>query len=131
MVQVFRPARYDDDGMMIKPCPDAARPGLYFFGAAGINLIKIGHVRKTHRVADRLHALQPGCPYRLSILFVLEGADRLDESRLHKLWAEYNHDREWFRCEGRLKRFLQLAIACPDEATAEIAAYLIEQRRLT
>lgn len=110
---------------------EEARPGLYFFSAASVSLIKIGYVRKIKRVMHRLHALQPGCPYRLSLLFVLADADRLDESRLHKLFAEYNHEREWFRCEGALKGFLQLAMACPEEAELQMQEYLLKQKRLT
>lgn len=131
MAQIFTLARYDQFGRMIKKekCDD--EPGLYFFAAAGVNLIKIGYVHKSRRALDRLNALQPGCPYRLQLLFVLSGVGRLEESRFHKLFAEYNHEREWFRCEGKLKEMMQLAIAAPDLAATEFLDYLRFQKHLT
>ena len=130
-MQIFTLARYDQHGRIIKKEPVDDVPGLYFFGAAGVNLIKIGYVRKSRRALDRLHALQPGCPYRLSLLFVLAGADRMDESRMHKLFGDLNHDREWFRCEGKLKQLMQLAIAMPDEAALIFHELLSTQKHLT
>jgi hypothetical protein len=130
-MQIFTLARYDEHGRIIKKEPIDDVPGVYFFAAAGVNLIKIGYVRKSRCAIERLHALQPGCPYRLHLLFVLSGVTRLDESRLHKLFAEYNHDREWFRCEGKLKEIMQLAIAMPDMAATEFMDYLRHQKHLT
>lgn len=116
---------------MIVPRHEEGVPGVYFLSAAGANLVKIGHVRKSHRAIDRVEALQPGCPYRLSLLFVLPGANRRDEARLHKLYSEQNFEREWFRCEGPLKTFLQLAVASPERAAEQLQTYLFEQKRLT
>lgn len=131
MAQIFTLARYDEFGRIIKKerCDDD--PGIYFFAAAGINLIKIGYVRKSRCALERLHHLQPGCPYRLQLLFVLSGVGRREESRFHKLFAEYNHEREWFRCEGRLKEMMQLAMAAPDRAVTEFLDYLRWQKDLT
>lgn len=131
MAQIFTLARYDKFGRIIKKEKSDEDPGLYFFAAAGINLIKIGYVRKSRCVLERLNTLQPGCPYRLQLLFVLAGAGRLEESRFHKLFAEYNHEREWFRCEGKLKEMMQLAIAAPDLAATEFLDYLRFQKHLT
>lgn len=131
MSQIFRPGKYDENGRLIVPRHEEGVPGVYFLSAAGVNLIKIGHVRKSHRAIDRVDALQPGCPYRLSLLFVLPEASRYDEARLHKLYSKQNFDREWFRCEGPLKGFLQLAIAIPEQAAEQLRTYLDKQKILT
>ncbi|QFT81174.1 hypothetical protein FIU89_11190 [Roseovarius sp. THAF27] len=98
--------------------------GIYFLSAAGANLIKIGFVQNIDKIARRVDALQAGCPYALVNVFVARGASRREEWRAHRLFEEYRFRAEWFRCDGRLKSFLQFAVAYPDEASRRLRLQL-------
>lgn len=91
-------------------------PAVYLAEALGTGLVKLGWVMNAKHIQRRLEQLQAGCPYRLRLVFLLGGASRLQEARLHKAFDEYRHDREWFRREGKLARILDLA--CIDQTLA-------------
>jgi hypothetical protein len=104
--------------------PDDRKPIVYFLSAAGANLIKIGHVAREENLGKRIALLQPGCPYPLVHVFSLESSGRIEEARLHKLFADQAFHGEWFRCDGALKEFLQYAVAFPEEATQKMLCRL-------
>jgi hypothetical protein len=64
----------------------------YILRAGTTNYYKIGFTRGS--IARRQVELQPGCPWRLTLISVLEGIHH--ERRLHTLWAEHRLIGEWF-----------------------------------
>jgi hypothetical protein len=123
IMQEDRAAGIEDQsiGRRIEKCAAGDRmPVVYFLSAAGANLIKIGHVARRENVTKRMEALQAGCPYPLVHVFSLVPAGRIEESRLHKLYADQSFRGEWFRCEGPLKAFLQYAAAYPEDAAQKM-----------
>lgn len=104
--------------------PDESRAAVYFILAAGSNMVKIGWVRDHEKIAKRIEALQTGCPFPLKLQFLLTPLSKVDEKRIQTLFTGYWQYREWFRCEGRLKEFLQRAVVFPDEAAEEIFSHL-------
>lgn len=73
---------------------------VYFIHCDGF--IKIG---STTRVEYRLATLQVANPHQLDVLLVEDGGEKR-EAELHKEFAEYRVRGEWFRLEGRLRKYL-------------------------
>lgn len=86
-----------------------AEAGVYFVGAMGANLVKIGWVRKISKLEDRLDRLRIDCPYPVMPLYVFGPALRTHESRLHKHFDAMHFHGEWFRFDGELREVLELA----------------------
>lgn len=96
--------------------------GVYFLGAGGADLVKIGTVLDVAKVALRIDTLQAGCPYPLVLLFVVAPAGRHEESRMHR-WFKSEHFRgEWYRYQGALAGFLGRALLDPVSARDEALA---------
>lgn len=73
---------------------------VYFIYSGG--LIKIGY---SSNWVQRLEDISQGCPHPAEMILVMPG-DREMEAGYHKLFAEYRMNREWFRCEGKMRDFL-------------------------
>lgn len=84
------------------------QPVIYFAQAEGTDLIKIGFTAGTpaKRVAD----LQTGCPHKLSLLAVIEGAEA-DEQKWHREFESNWVNGEWFKLTPRLMTRMILAAA--------------------
>lgn len=72
-----------------------------YFVAAG-HFIKIGY---STNWPQRIAELQVGCPYRLSVLHIMEGP-REFEPELHQRFAHLRVQGEWFRRDGDLISYI-------------------------
>jgi hypothetical protein len=93
--------------------------GVYIIGFR--KWIKIGFSSK---IPERLLHLQNNCPETLKIITTFHG-DRWDEDRLHKLFAEYRVNGEWFRRPADLLEKVgayRLSHSTPSVPTRESAA---------
>ena len=104
---------------------DGRDGGVYFLTAVGAGMVKIGTVVDISNVQKRIDLLQAGCPYLLKHQFTLSPAGRMEESRLHKMFAEYLIRGEWYWCKGRLKAYLQHAAFDPVAARQRMLLQLI------
>ena len=96
--------------------------GVYFLGAGGADLVKIGTVIDAEKVTFRINTLQAGCPYPLVLLFMIMPAGRHEESRMHR-WFKTEHFRgEWYRYRGALAGFLDYALRDPAAAKEDALA---------
>jgi hypothetical protein len=75
-----------------------------YFIDCNSEFIKIG---TTGILRDRIAALRTGNPYPLEMVAMLRGGRDIERAFQHE-FIEYQHSREWFRLEGRLKEFLAL-----------------------
>lgn len=66
--------------------------------------IKIGF---STDIRARLVGLQTALPTHLALLKIIEGAERKRERQLHRKFAEYRTQGEWFRHEGRLAAWIE------------------------
>lgn len=66
---------------------------VYFARAEGTDFVKIGYASNVER---RMRHLQAGCPYKLTVVRVVDG-DRIAEAAYHQEFADDRIDREWFR----------------------------------
>ncbi len=59
-------------------------------------------------VKDRINTFRAGTLDKLTLLKTVPGG-RLEESNLHKTFADYRirRDREWFKYEGKLKSYIK------------------------
>lgn len=76
---------------------------IYIIGSLADGVCKIGFSRNPK---NRLKELQTGCPYKLTIFFMVEG-NIPTEKKLHKKYSEYSTHGEWFRIEGDLKNIIE------------------------
>lgn len=86
-----------------------AEAGIYFVGAMGADLIKIGWVRHMAKLEARLDRLRIDCPYPVIPLFTFGPATRIHEGRAQKHFIDQHFHGEWFRYGGALREFLELA----------------------
>lgn len=77
---------------------------VYFVQAGDGGPIKIGYT--THKWRSRLSALQTGSPVRLGCRLVIAPATREDEQELHRHFAAYRLEGEWFEPGPMLAGFL-------------------------
>lgn len=75
---------------------------IYFIYSAG--LVKIGF--STNWLA-RTDAVCQGCPHYACVVLVMPGSRNI-EAGYHALFSDYRENREWFRCDGKLREFLLL-----------------------
>jgi hypothetical protein len=73
---------------------------VYFIYSAG--LIKIGFSTNWFQ---RFEDISQGCAYPAELVLVMPG-DRKMEAGYHALFGDYRMNREWFRCEGKVREFL-------------------------
>ena len=95
--------------------------GVYFVGAMGANLVKIGWVRRLDKLDKRLDSMRIDCPFPVLPLLTFGPAKRIHESRLHKHFLPQHFHGEWFRYEGPLREVLDLAGRDAAAAQAQIA----------
>ena len=74
---------------------------IYFLKAN--DRIKIGY---SHDPSDRVPAIQTASPYRLEVLLILEGT-RDREGELHKKFANYRCQGEWFEFCEPIQKFIE------------------------
>jgi hypothetical protein len=104
---------------------DLSGAGIYFVGAAGAGLVKIGWVLRASQVEGRLARLQTDCPYPVVLLHLVTPATQVHERRLHKRFLAHHFHGEWFHWEGEVRAFLERAEREPDAANAELLASLV------
>lgn len=76
---------------------------IYFIQDSSTFLIKVGYTGGL--VADRMSALQTGCPSGLNLICSMEG-DQAKEKELHQRFASARERGEWFRPTPELLLFL-------------------------
>lgn len=69
-----------------------------------MDFIKIGF---SSHLYHRLASLQVGLPLRMKIHRVIEGPGRKRERQLHRRFAQYRTQGEWYRHEGRLAAWVE------------------------
>jgi len=99
---------------------DETNAGIYFVGAAGADLVKIGWVRRLDRIETRLNRLKIDCPYPVVLLFTVGPASREHEARVHKRFLAQHFHGEWFRYAGELAEFLIAAKKDAELAKSEL-----------
>jgi hypothetical protein len=80
---------------------------------------------------DRLKALQIGCPYKLTLLKIIDGGFR-EESIIHKLFIKYHFRGEWFIFNNTIRDFINkphYKDILPDNPISAIKTYLIIEKR--
>lgn len=82
-------------------------PAVYFVTAG--SMVKIGRVARPERLQQRISDLQAGCPDEMKLRFVAHGYTQSEEKALHKVFRAAHHRGEWFRADGKMADFLQLA----------------------
>lgn len=97
---------------------------VYFLAAVGSGFVKIGTLTDGAKISRRIDLLQTGCPFALRLGFMLHGAGRAEESKLHKRFAEQHQRGEWYRREGALDAFLTHAEVEPEEAARKMMTSL-------
>lgn len=73
---------------------------VYFIYSGGF--LKIGFSTNWR---ERVDGVCQGCVHPAEMVLVMPG-DRSMEAEYHALFHEYRFDREWFRCEGKVREFL-------------------------
>lgn len=118
----------DENCRAYEVMPNARRGDkrVYFALAEDQQLVKIGVGRN---VWKRLEQIQTSCPYKLRIVAVLEDG-HLKEQELHRRFAAYRLQGEWFRYEGELKSFIDEICICFNKR-AEASAEYVQQEDLT
>lgn len=86
------------------------RGGYVYFVRAGDGPIKIGWARNP---AQRLRELQVAHPYRLAIVAMTRGGERL-ERRIHEELAEHRLSGEWFEASEDVLAVVSRYSARPD-----------------
>jgi hypothetical protein len=74
---------------------------VYFIYSAG--LVKIGYSTDWQ---SRLNQVRRGCAHHAELILVMPG-DRKMEADYHGLFDEYRERGEWFRCDGKMREFLE------------------------
>ena len=80
--------------------------GIYFIGNTEQQVVKIGYSSKSN-VKGRIKQLQTGCPYKLSTLMLIGWSSQQGEAMLHRHFAEYRLQGEWFKITGELAEYLE------------------------
>ena len=89
--------------------------------------VKIGYIVK-HDVKKRRDDLQVGCPYKLTVLKVIDGTVKL-EVRLQGKFKKYHFRGEWFVFSPELRKFISKQI--PAKKPGPIFIYVpSENKRL-
>ncbi len=99
---------------------------VYFLAAVGTNLIKIGTILDARKIGDRINTLQAGCPFDLKLIFMLHGAGRSHERKLHARFARCHARGEWFRREEALEAFLDYSTHHVSEASRKIMVAMLD-----
>lgn len=76
----------------------------YLIQCGKYGAIKIGSTKNS--ISSRLKTIQSNCPYKLNLLYVLEGKT-FSEKRLHKTFNNLRIHGEWFKFSGKLKSFIK------------------------
>ncbi len=79
----------------------AATPAVYFVGAGGF--VKIGY---SANWMQRIAELQTGCPFKLSLLYLMHGTRQIEHT-IHQQFADLRLHGEWFRGAPTLIHFLE------------------------
>lgn len=75
---------------------------VYVVGFA--NYVKIGFTTKA--VEERIASLQTGCPETLAVYAAFRGSKAIEAS-LHRSFADFSTQGEWFRREGNLAAWIE------------------------
>ena len=102
--------------------PDESGAGVYFVGAMGANLVKIGWVRQLDKIAGRLDRMRIDCPFPVMVLLTVGPATRHHEARLHRHFEPLHHHGEWFRYDGEIRAIVDLAANDPEAAATRVRA---------
>jgi hypothetical protein len=65
--------------------------------------VKIGFTSKS--VEERIASLQTGCPETITVFAAFRGSKQY-EAHLHKRFASFGTQGEWFRCDGDLASWI-------------------------
>lgn len=99
---------------------DGSRSAIYFIGAMGADLVKIGWVLDLEKIDARLDRMRIDCPYPVMPLLTVGPASRVEEARIHKHFLKQHFHGEWFRFEGTLRNLLELGARDEQAAAAEV-----------
>lgn len=88
---------------------------IYFIYSAG--RVKIGYSTNWRSRVDQVCR---GCSHPAELILVIPG-DRQWERGCHNLFAAYREGGEWFRCEGKVREFLQLYASREGREILELA----------
>ena len=94
--------------------------GIYFGGAMGGDLVKIGWVQKMDLIEKRLDRMRIDCPFPVMLLLLVGPANRTNEKRLHKHFEEVHYNGEWFRYAGELREILERGATEPAGAAERV-----------
>ena len=78
---------------------------IYVMGNTEAKICKIGVSIDPYK---RLIGVQTGCPYIIEIIKIFKGSYTIEKA-LHKKYAGYKLNGEWFRFEGELKTAIEMA----------------------
>jgi hypothetical protein len=78
---------------------------VYFVRAEKSGLVKIGFAKNNAK--RRVQVLQTGCPEPLSLVHFIEGLNKEDETKLHRLFESEKESGEWFQWEPRVSRWIE------------------------
>ena len=77
---------------------------IYFIQSGLKGSIKIGYT--DNNIQERMQALQSASPEKLYLLATMKG-NKDEEQKLHKQFAEYRQQGEWFKSNPLLNTFIQ------------------------
>ena len=115
-VTVGLPRRSDDAAIESRL---AAPSHIYFIYSAG--LVKIGYSTEWR---SRVERVCNGCPHPAALILVIPG-DEQQERGFHAMFAAYRERGEWFRCEGKVREFLQRYASPEGREILELAESLL------
>lgn len=117
-------ARIDDDSRtgrrITSVVTDPVGGGIYVMSTIGAPFAKIGWVKFLDKVERRMDVIQTGCPYKLQVVAKIAVESRRAETLVHKAFADQHFRGEWFRREGQVRRFVQLAVAFPELSLTQL-----------
>ena len=79
---------------------------VYFAITEDANYVKIGY-SKEENVERRINKIQIGCPFYLSVVHIIEGADIYEEHKLHNEFRKQLVRGEWFLYEPVISSYLE------------------------
>lgn len=75
---------------------------VYFIATEDLTFLKIGTAGQVHY---RMESIQTGCPLKLRLIGAIRGYTST-ERQLHKLFARYRTQGEWFKIQGPVRSFV-------------------------
>ena len=84
--------------------PEPEFEKVYFIGNISEGRVKIGVSKDP---TFRLRGLQTGCPFRLSVLAIINGAGVKVEHELHRQFSNYRLHGEWFTLAPEINTYME------------------------